>query len=327
MALWSLRAQWPHIGDKFWFVITVTFHFCHVITVTSHEHQGISLTDNLNVCCSGYQQTNTKELHYWPVTCGFPSQRANNVESVYMSWCHHIQNFAITYFVVHLLFWPFFFPGVFCSNVTCDADQEEPYDWLGWEGSGDEHDIVCPPDSVLLPPVDTKHGCCRRQQGWVHFFCSVLNLCYAELILGCKTIIQFSILSLHWDDAGTRNPSSWMAWSHSINRPFSQIPKCTSPISHNAPFRTEMCTFLFWMVHCGIWDWCIVGFVQQVNCHGIDLVLLEYFCFSTTKVFVSRPENLPRFCELIWIQLSVLQILFDVISIFQEKKENMVGCN
>ena len=41
-------------------------------------------------------------------------------------------------------------------------------------------------------------------------------------------------------------------------------PTNASPISHNAPFRTEMDTFLFWMVHCGIWDWCIVGFAQQV---------------------------------------------------------------
>ena len=29
---------------------------------------------------------------------------------------------------------------------------------------------------------------------------------------------------------------------------------CTCSISHNAPFRTEMCTFLFWMEHCGIWN-------------------------------------------------------------------------
>ena len=48
--------------------------------------------------------------------------------------------------------------------------------------------------------------------------------------------------------------------------PLSQIPQRTSPISHNAPFRTEMCTFLFWMVHCGIWERCIVGFVQRVYC-------------------------------------------------------------
>ena len=48
----------------------------------------------------------------------------------------------------------------------------------------------------------------------------------------------------------------------SLKRTISQIPHCTCPISHNAPFRTEMCTFLFWMVHCGIWNRCIVGFVR-----------------------------------------------------------------
>ena len=29
-----------------------------------------------------------------------------------------------------------------------------------------------------------------------------------------------------------------------INRPISQIPECTSSISHKTPLRTEMCTFL-----------------------------------------------------------------------------------
>ena len=47
-------------------------------------------------------------------------------------------------------------------------------------------------------------------------------------------------------------------WSHS------QIPWCTCSIPHNAPFRAEMCTFLFWMEHCGIWNRCILGFVKMV---------------------------------------------------------------
>ena len=47
--------------------------------------------------------------------------------------------------------------------------------------------------------------------------------------------------------------------------PNSQIPECTCSTSHNASFRTEMCTFLFWMVHCGIWNGCILGFVKLVN--------------------------------------------------------------
>ena len=37
--------------------------------------------------------------------------------------------------------------------------------------------------------------------------------------------------------------------SHTIEQ--LQFPQCTCLISHNAPFRTEMCTFLFWMVHYG----------------------------------------------------------------------------
>ena len=45
----------------------------------------------------------------------------------------------------------------------------------------------------------------------------------------------------------------------------SQIPECTCSISHNAPFRTEMCPFLFWMKHCGIWNRCIQGSVKLVN--------------------------------------------------------------
>ena len=57
-------------------------------------------------------------------------------------------------------------------------------------------------------------------------------------------------------------------------RPISQIPECSCSISHNAPFRTEMCTFLFWMEHtflfwmkhCGVWKRCILGFVNQVHC-------------------------------------------------------------
>ena len=48
------------------------------------------------------------------------------------------------------------------------------------------------------------------------------------------------------------------------NWPNSQISECTCSISHNAPFRTEMCKFLFWMEHCGIWNRCVLGFVKLV---------------------------------------------------------------
>ena len=53
------------------------------------------------------------------------------------------------------------------------------------------------------------------------------------------------------------------------NWPNMQISQCTYSISHNASFRTEMCIFLFWMVHFEIWNRCIVGFVRLVYwaCH------------------------------------------------------------
>ena len=50
----------------------------------------------------------------------------------------------------------------------------------------------------------------------------------------------------------------------STNKPNLQTPQHICPKSHNAIFRAEMCIFLFCMVHCGIWDRCIVGFVTLV---------------------------------------------------------------
>ena len=52
------------------------------------------------------------------------------------------------------------------------------------------------------------------------------------------------------------------------NRPISQIPQSIKQTSHSAPFcnrKVHICAhFCYKMVHCGIWNWCIVGFGQQV---------------------------------------------------------------
>ena len=71
------------------------------------------------------------------------------------------------------------------------------------------------------------------------------------------------------------NEYSKLNWVEMLsNWPISQIPQRTCPISHNAPLRTEMCTFLFWMVHCGIYDRCIVRFANLIHCtcSNIDTV-------------------------------------------------------
>ena len=57
------------------------------------------------------------------------------------------------------------------------------------------------------------------------------------------------------------------------NRPVAQIPQCTSPMSHNAPFynrNVHMCGhFCYKMVYCGIFVRCVVGFVKWVYCLSI----------------------------------------------------------
>ena len=51
-----------------------------------------------------------------------------------------------------------------------------------------------------------------------------------------------------------------------INRKIAQIPQCTCPMSHNTPFRTEMCirVILFRMVYCEIWNRYTAVFVKLV---------------------------------------------------------------
>ena len=65
-----------------------------------------------------------------------------------------------------------------------------------------------------------------------------------------------------------------------------------SSISLNAPFRTEMCTFLFWMEHCGISNRCILGFVK-----------LLFWYFVQAKVTYHQLCQNTHTCPLIQISL------------------------
>ena len=68
------------------------------------------------------------------------------------------------------------------------------------------------------------------------------------------------------------------------NRPISQIPKYSCYISHNAPFRNEMCTFL----NGALWDMervhSILRFVNWVNYRDYSTM--------TTTIFLVIPVNL-----------------------------------
>ena len=89
--------------------------------------------------------------------------------------------------------------------------------------------------------------------------------------------------------------------------------------SHNASdryptmyhFVTEMCTrahFCYKMVHCGIWDWRIVGFVQQVHWLSSKLLSNLFSCFVILYTvsyhmdvcFLSKGFKLAMICQNWW---------------------------
>ena len=93
-------------------------------------------------------------------------------------------------------------------------------------------------------------------------------------------------------------------WFGSWRGNYSQIPECTCSISHNAPFRTKICTFMFWMEHCEIWNRCILGFVKLVYS-----VAYKIPWFITIRTFGNRclsaiggGNRWSRFAR--WVQLS-----------------------
>ena len=55
-----------------------------------------------------------------------------------------------------------------------------------------------------------------------------------------------------------KNPYKITASSIQVNRSVAQIPQCTSPISHNAPFLTDM-----HMCANFCYKWCIVGYLPN----------------------------------------------------------------
>ena len=82
-----------------------------------------------------------------------------------------------------------------------------------------------------------------------------------------KSMSSYSLCVVLSSSSPKESATRLLQWHHI--RPDSQIPQCTCPISRNAPFRTEICTFLFWMVHCRTWGRFIVGFLRLV-CQSVS---------------------------------------------------------
>ena len=131
------------------------------------------------------------------------------------------------------------------------------------------------------------------------------------------------------------------------NWPNSQIPECIYSISHNAPFRTEMCTwmhngallemeqvhsgictFMFWMEHCGIWNRCILGFVKLVykNTAIFRVILSAIYYFFWWRTYASlimfddaclRRRNGPWLIWIMTCRLADVRLLFYAMLCFQ----------
>ena len=94
----------------------------------------------------------------------------------------------------------------------------------------------------------------------------------------------------------------FQVWSNTVrrwsDRSISQTPQCIRQIFHNALFffyrNMHTCAhFCNKMVRCEIWDWCIVGFVQQVYSNGP----VFYFVSGIGKTLIQNnlKQNLCAF--------------------------------
>ena len=92
-------------------------------------------------------------------------------------------------------------------------------------------------------------------------------------------------------------------------RPISQIPECTCSISHNAPFRTEMNTFLFWAKHCGIWNRCILGFVNLVTLIGIDITIIHCTAVIIQPICIQFLGTATCHINLAWDAYAIMMLL------------------
>ena len=118
-----------------------------------------------------------------------------------------------------------------------------------------------PKQTILTNPTH----CCDVIMGAMASQITSLTIVYSTVHSGPDQRKHQSSASLAFVRAIHRLPvNSTHKWPVTRKMfPFDDAIMNAPIISHNTPFRTEMCPFLFWMVFCGIWERCIVGFVRM----------------------------------------------------------------
>ena len=91
--------------------------------------------------------------------------------------------------------------------------------------------------------------------------------------------------------------------------PVAHLPHCTSPISHNASFRTEMCTFQFWIMHCGIWHRCIVVIENGGNSNRSCVPTMHCDTRQSQPLFrmTNHKRSMPAYWRPSYTPLTVLR--------------------
>ena len=122
-----------------------------------------------------------------------------------------------------------------------------------------------------------------KQNDWIYHRERVQEIVYplkyrlARSISPWYSIVVFTIIDL-----------KWIEHHNFLNIPIAHIPKCTSPVYHNAPLcnkSVHLCApFCYKMVHCGIFVWCIVGFLRLFY---YNLRILWRFCYA----FIKSPSS------------------------------------
>ena len=121
-----------------------------------------------------------------------------------------------------------------------------------------------------------------------------------------------------------------------LNWPNLQIPECTCSISQNAPFRTEMCTFLFWMEHCGfgtgefwdLWNWPVEYSLKINSLPWLRTnMILQWLSEGNGHIYVllvglSRPPINKFYCS---IKLSFCLSLFSAVNMLVHLNDMQPG--
>ena len=155
-------------------------------------------------------------------------------------------------------------PGHSCNYLQCQWYNAEKYKWLHSMNFYSDNEMKCNLSRAsMFVCRSTCYGSSEDQNLFGHMF--VKNWKYKYLRCACWVKIH---------------------QAHVIG--IDPIHKSCST-SHNDPFRTEICTFLFWMEHYGVcnrwilslWNWFIVSYFPAL--------LTVYHSKSTTRHTLNFP--------------------------------------